>query len=200
MTVPWFEREPEAYAEVRRMLIERYPTLHARKIGDAVVVKGTLGISHEGVEIDRYSLEFRLPGDYPKSLPTVSETAERIPRQMDRHVNPATGTLCLGVVEELWFVMNGDFSLDRVIEIPVRNFLIGNSLVEQGQEWPLGERSHGIRGILEFYACLLGAKEKKSLHRFLTSLLRGQVKGHWPCPCGSGSVLRRCHIGWHEAA
>lgn len=193
MTVPWFEREPEAYEAVRRMLVEKYPTLHARKIGDAVIVKGTLGVSHEGIEVDRYSLEFRLPSDYPKSLPMVWETAERIPREMDRHVYPTTGALCLGVGEELWLAMNGDFSLDKVIDIPVRNFLIGNSLVEQGQEWPSGDRSHGTRGIPEFYASLLGAKDERSLLRFLVSFLRGKVKGHWPCPCSSGSVLRKCH-------
>lgn len=193
MTAPWFKREPEVFEALRRMLIQRYPTLHARKIGDAVVVKGTLGVSHNGLEVDRYSLELRLPSDYPKSLPTVWETGDRIPRVMDRHVYPATGALCLGVGEELWLATNGDFSLDKVIDIPVRNFLIGNSLVEQGQEWPSGERSHGTRGILEFYAGLLGVKDERSLLRFLVSHLRGKVKGHWPCPCGSGSVLRRCH-------
>lgn len=193
MMAPWFEREPEAYEAVRRMLVEKYPTLHARKVGGTVVVKGTLGVSHEGVEVDRYSLEFKLPTDYPKSLPTVWETAERIPREMDRHIYPATGALCLGVAEELWLAMNGDFSLDRVLDIPVRNFLIGNSLVEQGQEWPSGDRSHGTRGILEFYAGLLGVKDERSLLRFLVPYLRGKVKGHWPCPCGSGNILRRCH-------
>lgn len=193
MTVPWFEREPEAYEAVRWMLVQEYPTLHARKSAGAVVVKGTLGVSHEGVEVDRYSLELRLPSDYPRSLPTVWETAERIPREMDRHVYPTTGALCLGVAEELWLAMSGDFSLDRVLDIPVRNFLIGNSLVEQGQEWPSGDRSHGTRGLLEFYASLLGAKDERSLLRFLVSFLDGKVKGHWPCPCGSGSVLRRCH-------
>ena len=194
MTVPWFEREPEAYEVVRRMLVEKYPTLHARKIGDAAVIKGTLGISHEGVEVDRYCLELKLPPDYPKSLPTVWETAERIPREMDRHVHPSNGAICLGVAEELWLAMSGDFSLDRVLDIPVRNFLIGNSLVEQGQEWPSGDRSHGVQGIVEFYASLLGTKDEYGLLRFLRSFLLGKPKGHWPCPCGSGGILRKCHM------
>lgn len=193
MTEPWFEQEPEAYEALRRMLIEKYPTLHARKSDGAVFIKGTLGISHEGVEVDRYSLELRLPDNYPRSLPTVWETAERIPREIDRHVYP-NGALCLGVAEELWLAMNGDFSLDTVLDIPVRNFLIGNSLVEQGQPWPSGDRSHGLPGILEFYASLLGTKDERSLLRFLVSLLREKVKGHWPCPCGSGRILRKCHM------
>jgi hypothetical protein len=194
MTVPWFEREPEAYDAVRRILVEKYPTLHARKIGGTVVVKGTLGVSHEGVEVDRYSLELKLPDDYPNNLPMVWEMAERIPREMDRHVYPDSGALCLGVTEELWLAMNGDFALDRVLDIPVRNFLIGNSLVEQGQDWPSGDRSHGTPGVVEFYASLLGTKDEPSLLRFLRSFLLGKVKGHWPCPCGSGNNLRRCHM------
>jgi hypothetical protein len=194
MKVPWFEREPEAYEVVRRMLVEKYPTLHARKIDGAVVIKGTLGISHEGVEVDRYSLELKLPPDYPKSLPTVWETAERIPREMDRHVHPSNGAICLGVAEELWLAMNGDFSLDRVLDIPVRNFLIGNSLVEQGQDWPSGDRSHGVQGVIEFYETLIGIKGERALLLFLRSFILKKLKGHWPCPCGSGSILRRCHM------
>jgi hypothetical protein len=194
MTVPWFEREPEAYEAVRRILVEKYPTLHAHKIGGAVVVKGTLGVSHEEVEVDRYSLELKLPDDYPNNLPMVWEMAERIPREMDRHVYPDSGALCLGVIEELWLAMNGNFALDRVLDIPVRNFLIGNSLVEQGQDWPSGDRSHGTPGVVEFYASLLGTKDEVSLLRFLQSFLLGKLKGHWPCPCGSGNNLRRCHM------
>jgi hypothetical protein len=84
------------------MLLQKYPTLHARKVGGMVVVRGTLGVSYEGTEVDRYSLEVTLPDDYPNSLPTVWETAERIPGEMDRHVYPKIGALCLGVSEELW--------------------------------------------------------------------------------------------------
>jgi hypothetical protein len=194
MTKPWFEQEPEAYEWLRRMLIEKYPTLHARQVGGAVVVKGTLGVSHEGVEIDRYKLELKLPNNYPKSVPTVWETAGRIPRVIDRHVYPANGALCLGVAEELWLALNGDFALNRVLDIPVRNFLIGNSLVEQGQPWPTGDRSHGTAGILEFYGSLLGIKDEWSLLCFLRSVLFEKVKGHWPCPCRSGNILRKCHM------
>lgn len=194
MTLPWFEREPVAYDAMRRMLIERYPTLHARMIDGAVVIRGTFGISHEGEELDRYRLELRLPSDYPWSLPTVWETAERIPREIDRHIYPKNGALCLGVAEELWLAMNGNFSLDRVLDIPVRNYLIGNSLIEQGQEWPTGDRSHGVPGVVEFYASLLGTKDELALLRFLFSFLLGKVKGHRPCPCGSGSILRKCHM------
>lgn len=192
--MPWFEREPEAFEAVRRLLVQKYPTLHARQIGGAVVIKGTLGINHDGVEVDRYHLELRLPDNYPISLPMVWETAERIPREMDRHVHPTSGALCLGVNEELWIAMNGDFSVDRVLDIPVRNFLIGNSLVEQGQDWPTGDRSHGLRGIMEFYETLVGIKGERALFLFLRSFLLKKLKGHWPCPCGSGNILRRCHM------
>jgi hypothetical protein len=194
MTVPWFERQPAKYDALRRLLIQRYPTLHAYKIDEAVIVRGTFGISHEGTEVDRYSLEIKLPDDYPNDPPLVWETAERIPRTMDRHVYPEKGALCLGVGEELWLAMSGDFSFDRVLDIPVRNFLIGNSHVEEGLGWPLGDRSHGVRGIVEFYESFLGIKDERALFLFLRSFILKRFKGHWPCPCGSGSILRRCHM------
>jgi hypothetical protein len=69
---------------------------------------------------------------YPRSLPTVWETIERIPRELDRHVVPKTGALCLGVPVALWIDLKGNFSIERVLDEPVRNFLIGNGLIEEG--------------------------------------------------------------------
>lgn len=189
----WFEREPGALAALERLLRERYPTLHAI-IGDGKVsVNGSFALVHEGREIDRYSLNISLPDDYPRSLPTVWETAGRIPRILDRHVFPATGALCLGVPAALWIVMRGRFEIDRVLKIPVRNFLIGNSMVDAGEAWPYGEWRHGPDGMLDFFAETIGTTDPAKIADLLLGLLKGKVRGHWPCPCGSGTIIRKCH-------
>jgi hypothetical protein len=189
----WFERSPSALNDLRARLRQSYPTLHARLSDGKVVVSGTLAITDAGAEIDRYCLEVELPADYPGSLPTVWETGQRIPREIDRHVYPANGALCLGLPIELWVTLGGDFSFSTFLEKAVRPYLIGNSLVEEGKPWPFGESSHGYLGALEFYHRILGTDDAAVVGRFLLDLVNGKVRGHWTCPCGSGKVLRNCH-------
>ncbi|MFX8778197.1 hypothetical protein ABTM50_20220, partial [Acinetobacter baumannii] len=86
---------------------------------------------------DRYRIDIVLDDDHPARPPRVWETGGRIPRTPDRHVF-VDGALCLGTPLALWIALQGDFSLSRVLDGPVRNFLIGNSLVEQGEAWPHG--------------------------------------------------------------
>jgi hypothetical protein len=103
------------------------------------------------------------------------------------------GTLCLAVVEEMWIKWNGKFDITNFLEGPVRTFLIGNSLVQNGKAWPHGERSHGAAGVCEFYQETVGIGEPEQVLRLLGYLSKDRIKGHWPCPCGSGSKLRNCH-------
>jgi hypothetical protein len=32
-----------------------------------------------------------------------------------------------------------------------------------------------------------------TLCKLLIDLVQGKVRGHWPCPCGSGLIIRKCH-------
>lgn len=189
----WHKDEPSALERLRSTLRARYPTLHARVQGDFVHVSGTFAALTEEAHEDRYSIDVRLPADYPRSIPTVWDTAGRIERIIDRHVFPATGALCVGVPVELWINLKGDFSIENYLEKAVRPYLIGNGLFEEGQPWPFSESSHGSYGVLDFYERHLGTRDAAVVGRFLLDLLKGKVKGHWPCPCDSGQHLRKCH-------
>lgn len=54
-------------------------------------------------------------------------------------------------------------------------------------------RSHNIKGNLEFYQEELGISDLYGIIKFLEYHTCKKVKGHWPCYCGSGKELRRCH-------
>lgn len=188
----WFEQDPAALTALEATLRDCYPTMHAFVEHGAVTVRGTYPVLDAGKEIDRYSIAIKLPDRYPHDLPDVFETGGRIPRTLDRHVFQS-GALCLGVREELWLTLRGDFSIVPLLEAPVRGFLIGNALVEEGEKWPDGDRSHGMSGILEFYEGYLGVKDPIVLLDFMYALVNEKVRGHWKCPCGSGAIIRNCH-------
>lgn len=189
MSAPWFERDPAAYGALERLLRARHPTLHAFIENGESRLRGT----YAAIDGDRYTLEIALPANYPRSLPDVWETGGRIPREIDRHVFPASGALCLGVPLALWIAMKGDFSVDRMLDYPIRGFLVGNSLVEQGEPWPHGDRSHGAAGILEHFREFVGTADPMMVGSLLVNLLEHKVRGHWLCPCGSGRIIRKCH-------
>jgi hypothetical protein len=59
-------------------------------------------------------------------------------------------------------------------------------------EW--GERSHGIKGILEYYAEFLNMSDHHAIINFMKLLSRkNHPKGHEFCPCGSKRRIRHCH-------
>lgn len=192
MTTNWFERNPEMLSEMEAMLRARFPTLHVFIEDAQCRVRGTMALRTDEVEFDRYSLEIVLPGEYPTRLPRVWETEGRIPRHPDRHVF-LDGALCLGTPLDLWMKLGGDFRLDRMLEGPVRNFLIGNSLVEQGESWPHDQRAHGAAGLVEHLAEHLGTCKPLMLATFLQAVAAGGVTKHSRCPCASGRKILKCH-------
>lgn len=185
----WFEQKPANLAELRATLRHSYPSLHVSIVHRKVRVSGTFAV----IDVDRYNIDIALPDDYPASLPSVWETGGRIERIIERHVFPKTEALCLGVPIDLWIRLDGDFSIANYLEKAVRPYLIGNSLVEEGQPWPFDESAHGSQGVAEFYQRYLGMTDPYAIGRLLLAVWDGRIRGHWPCPCGSGHTIRKCH-------
>ncbi len=194
----WFKRSPGALSNLEAMLRTRFPTLHAFIENGQCRVRGTLPLRADEVEFDRYSLEIKLPDDYPTSPPRVWETAGRIPHHADRHVF-LDGALCLGTPLDLWVKLDGDFRLHRMLDGPVRNFLIGNSVVEQGESWPHDQRAHGAAGLIEHLTELFGTDKPVMLATFLQALAAGGVTKHSRCPCVSGRKILKCHHAGFKA-
>jgi hypothetical protein len=96
--------------------------------------------------------------------------------------------------DERWRAWPVGSSLVDFLDGPVRNFFIGQSLVERGDPWPFGQWGHGIDGIREYYEDLLATSDTDVIRRYMECLSAKKIKGHWPCPCGNGKRLRDCHM------
>jgi hypothetical protein len=133
MNRTWFEQNPALLQEVRSAIAADQPDLHETIIDGAVRLRGSYAVRDGGTVLDRYQIEIRFPFDYPMHLPAVEEIGRRLPRIADRHINN-DGTACLLVPEE-WLIA-GDQSFKTFLHGPLKNFFLGQLLVEVGKPWP----------------------------------------------------------------
>ena len=177
-------------------LAEQYPML-ALTAGDddTWIVQGLLEFSatYEDVGIrDAFHIELIIPKDYPDIPPSVTEIGGRIPKEFHKHAN---GSLCLGAPLEVRMKFAQNPSLLGFVNEQVIPFLFSFCYSQQHGKMPFGERSHGGKGILEYYIELFNATSEIVTIAFLKILAENNYKGHFDCPCGSRKRIRDCHGG-----
>lgn len=165
----------------------------------------------EGTYIqDVYELQFEW-GDDP--IPVVKEIGGKIERsaikwgvqnKADVHLYP-DGALCLFPAPEAAILWPEQFSLESFFNKALIPYLYYQSYFEQYGREPWPGASHGFLGLLESYQRIAGERSQSSevTERYWEYLQReerlanlitlNQIKGHYPCLCGSGKKIRNCH-------
>ena len=190
----WYRVQPGLVERIRKDVGSSYPDFAFEDNGDVPLFRGTYQVRDGDIAHAEFEVEIGLAADSPKGPPFIREIGGTIPREADRyHVNPGDGTLCVVLPDEYWYRYPDGLTLVEFMNGPLRAHLAGQALVARGEPWPAGEWSHGARGALEFYAGILGIPDPSIVARFIEILAKGNVKGHWDCPCGSGKRLRNCH-------
>jgi hypothetical protein len=191
--MPWHREEPNVVEHLRADLARKYPDLHLSLDGDVGYLRGTFPVIHDGVELDRFTVEIRIPEAFPREIPIVFEKAHRIPHDVDWHTFQS-GNLCVIVPEE-WFLNPHSDSLIAYLDGPLRNYFINHALAEAGQPRPMGARDHGAPGLFEAYGEIVGTTNHSAIVKYLDYCTAKKLKLHWKCPCGSGRRVSICHLG-----
>jgi hypothetical protein len=92
-----------------------------------------------------------------------------------------------------WKVRRPDKRFRTFLDEPVKAYFLGQSLVEAGEPWPYGQRSHGLEGVAEAIRDLVGLSDREQIGCAIGLLMRDRLPGHLDCPCGSSRRLRQCH-------
>lgn len=192
---------PDAlYSEVQKAVAHHQPELSVSRTERLIVLEGQfLACGPDGPVdtpdgvFDSYKIQAGVTAGFPVEEPVVFEIGGRIPRIADRHVFPEDGNCCLGVWEE-WILTAPNHRFETFLTGPMHDYFVSQTHFEVNGSWPYGERSHGVLGVLESYADLLGVSpDAKVIADYLHLLSRQKIKGHALCPCGSGKRLRDCH-------
>lgn len=185
----WWLARPEALTDIREALVGPYAGLRLIEDAETIEVRGTFPVLDGNDVLDQYEVLIRFSETYPDDPPEVWETGGRIPRLADRHNSE---TACLFVPFE-WRIRRPDLSFRTFLHDAMRGYFIGQSLAELGKPWPQGERAHGVDGMLQALADLLGIEDTDAARGAMLMLIKPKIKGHWDCFCGSGLRLRNCH-------
>lgn len=166
-------------------VLARYPGLVYDPAQQSLA--GVVCIDPEGN--DCYELLIR-PG--VERFPKVWETADRIPRKADRHIN-GDGSLCFTspTLEQVYLrrVRTLEAFFGQIL-IP---WLQNNSYFELTGQYAAGEFSHNPHeATMETYETIFGEQNRIVLMGYLDTLIRTSLSGNSPCFCGSGKKLRKC--------
>ncbi len=140
---------------------------------------------------DWFEIEIDIPDDYPKYLPKITEIQGKI--QSDyAHLNDDS-SFCLATPLAERQSFNQDPTLFGFMNNLVIPYLYSYCYWLKHNEYPFGDRSHGMLGVIEHYKDIFNTNAIPELLDGLYRIAQHGYRGHHPCPCGSGLIVRKCH-------
>lgn len=172
----------------------KYPelTLSQNLFGEWVVrgsIRASAVYETTELQIDGVSIEILLPIMYPDTHPVARETTG-LTKGFHTYDD---GILCLGSPLAVKVKFESYPTILGFMERLVIPFFYAFKYWKENGEVPFGELSHGGKGILEYYLDLFGISATDKVLGLLRILVDDDYRGHLPCPCGSTSIIRRCH-------
>lgn len=140
---------------------------------------------------DSFEIELLVPEAYPRTLPHVRETGQKIDDDY-QHVYEY-GTLCLAVPIEERRIFARQPRLIGFMNHLVVPYLYGYCYWKRYGEHPFGEQNHGANGIAQYYVERLELCGDVPALAVVAYLYEHGYRGHHGCPCGSGRTVRKCH-------
>ncbi len=205
----WYQHNHRLLREERAALVDAFPLMMLSVVGpefpinsslmtktECAVAHGVYILSapdvHGGLE---YGITLWLPEKYPKSPPIMfCNDPKLLSNNINRHILK-DGQACLEVFPEINRRWPPGSNLVGFLNKLVEPFLAWQAYYDafgEPPEW--GERAHGKKGIIGYYADLLSRPADETIIGFMKLLARkNPPKGHEICPCGSGIKLRNCH-------
>ena len=128
----------------RERLAAAFPTLTLDTSEAPATVTGTLWLD-SGIG---FSVDLRIPNDYPEGIPRLTCRPEEVPWIEDRHV-VGSGVACLCVSSEYRLHWPRGSDLKDFLKCFVVPYFVRQAYYQTHGQWPPGqERSHGAAGIV----------------------------------------------------
>lgn len=140
---------------------------------------------------DSFEVAITVSSEYPTDLPSVHELSSKIERDYAHAFED--GTLCLGVPIEQRRIFHEQPSLLGFVNRLLVPYFFGYCYYKKYGTHPFGEARHGSEGIVDHYMSSLNLSDEVKVLAVISYLKKHGYRGHHPCPCGSGEIVRKCH-------
>jgi hypothetical protein len=184
----------ELFKQEAALIPGNIPSLnYAEKEDGLPYLFGELALRDEiGQIVDTYSIRIEPAPAYPFQFPYVYETGNRIPNNIDWHVF-ADGHCCIKSLPEELLLCKTGITLDWFIERQIVPYFF-NQKYREIHGFFLHERSHGLKGNIEFFEDILRTRNPVKIVEWLEFIKkRDEPIRVSDCFCGSGIKYRKCH-------
>lgn len=178
--------------------IQEYPKLSRvlNSEGQQHILAGELDIvDTNGKFWDTFSIEIHCSKEFPKRFPRVYEVGGKIPKIADWHINEGDETCCIKALPEELIRCQQGITLCEFIDTEVKPYFFNQCHRRVEGFYVNGEYSHGLLGVFESYARMLGTENdlRNTLQlMILIASIEKPGRTH-TCFCGSGQKYRKCH-------
>lgn len=175
-------------------LIEVQPGLHIEsETEEQIELTGEIFVNCKAkgfVLTDSYEVQIIIPLGSDK-LPIIIDKGNQIAENYPHRYK--SGELCLETDASIRIRFLDGFSLTSWMEEFVEPYYFSYEFYQRYGEFPFGERSHGMQGIIEAYQGFFQEADCRKVLALMKSVCEHTYRGHFLCPCGSGRRLRACH-------
>jgi len=192
----WWKKDAKEFERFKREL-EEFENLAFSIQGNKVIINGSWPVFGKETLIRRYDIRIEIPDDFPDCPPKVFETGGSIPLERDYHINTVgnggDNSACLFVQPERFEKWPVGAGIRDFLKGPVKEFFFSQAYKKCTGKWPFGQWSHGVVGIIEFYANRLNIDRLDAIIEMLDYCTLPKLYRQWKCPCGSGKRVTACH-------
>ena len=165
------------------------------KINNGYRFYGNLRLNHTYNNIclkNKLYISMTVSHNFPEVLPTVVDIENKIDDKFHKDEN---NVLCLACNAEiiLKLKLEKKCTIYHFIDCFLLPYLYSYTYYKKYSEVPFGDRSHGAKGILEFYKDFFKLDNIEDAVKLLKYMALNKYRGHDFCPCGSGKKIRNCH-------
>jgi len=142
---------------------------------------------------DTYQVSIFLPPGYPKDIPVLQETSEKIKRDINWHMSRA-GFCCLGTRAKIFYDLSDGITLLKWLDKFAHPFLANHVFRIKTGSYADEEFSHGTKGIIEWWEKISGLNGAVAILQHLRQISGYRTQAlNRPCFCESGKKYKRCY-------
>lgn len=180
-----------------QIFLSEYPGFEYKVDDDTVILEGKISLNHEheGIRfVNDYLVQIKFDKDGFSVGPTIYELSNKIDKSYPHLYGDKS--LCLAAYPELYIFFSelSDDILVKWIDMFVIPYFYSYEYFKKYKSYPFGERSHGVKGILEYYQDYFDVETiTQAFNLVKYVLISSRYRGHIQCPCESGKKIRNCH-------